>query len=231
MRSGVHVFQRRRRSRRTTVGDTTVQVDVWSDVMCPFCYLGEAHLRQAAERTGQDVEVRYHSFQLMPELPEGEATSPAELLERVRGVPRQQAEAMNAQVTERAAEAGLEYHLDHALATNTMAAHRLLHHAAAHGRQHALAVRLFEASFTEGRHVGDHEVLADLAADVGLDRAAALAVVSGDAHADDVADDIRQAREIGVTGVPFFVFAQKYAVSGAQPVEVFERALTTAAAG
>ena len=209
---------------------TTVRVDVWSDVMCPFCYLGEAHLQQAVERTGQDVEVRYHSFQLMPGLPPETATSPAELLEQARGIPRAQAEAMNAQVTERAAEAGLEYHLDHAVATNTMSAHRLLHLAAERDRQHELAVRLFAAYFTEGRHVGDHEVLADLAAEVGLDRADALEALASGAYADAVAADVRQARELGVTGVPFFVFDEKYAISGAQPVGVFERALTTAVA-
>lgn len=199
--------------------------------MCPFCYLGEAHLQQAVERTGQEVEVRYHSFQLMPELPPGTATSPAELLEQVRGIPRAQAEAMNAQVTERAADAGLEYHLDHAVATNTLDAHRLLHLAADRGVQRALAVRLFAAYFTEGKHVGDHEVLADLAAEVGIDRVEALEALATGAYADAVEADVQQARELGIGGVPFFVLDGRYAVSGAQPVEVFERALATAAQG
>lgn len=216
-------------SETTQTAGTTIRIDVWSDVMCPFCYLGEAHLRQAVERTGADVEVTYHSFQLMPDLPPGTATSPAELLETLRGIPRAQAEAMNEQVTARAAEAGLEYHLDAALATNTLDAHRLLHLAAERGVQRALAVRLFEAYFTEGRHLGDHEVLADLAAEVGIDRDDALEALRTGAFADAVEADVRQARELGISGVPFFVLDGRYAVSGAQPVEVFEQALATAA--
>ncbi|MDP9822135.1 DsbA family oxidoreductase [Nocardioides massiliensis] len=205
-----------------------VVVDVWSDVMCPFCYIGDALLAQAAEKFEQPVEIRYHSYQLMPHLPHGEAADLNELLAREKGMSREQAQSMNAQVSARAASVGLDFHTDQAIATNTRTAHRLTHFAAEHGKQHALVDRLFRAYFSDGLHTGDREVLADLAAEVGLDRDAALAVIDSDAHSDAVDTDIALARQIGISGVPFFVFDGKYAVSGAQPVEAFTQALTTA---
>ena len=207
----------------------TVVVDVWSDVMCPFCYLGDTLLQQARATSPHAVEVRYHSYQLMPELPEDEPMGLYELLEHERGLPRAQAEAMNRQVSARAAEVGLTWRIDDAIATNTRTAHRLMHFANAHGKQHAMAMRLFRAYFTDGLNVGDHGVLADLAAEIGLDRAAALDALRTGAYGAEFEADVRQAHELGITGVPFFVFNGRYAVSGAQPVEVFQQALAAAA--
>ncbi|MFD2027915.1 DsbA family oxidoreductase [Promicromonospora aerolata] len=205
-------------------------VDVWSDVMCPFCYMGDTLLDQALQKfphaTG--VEVRYHSFLLMPDLADDAApVSPSELLSAKHGVPLEQAQAMNDQVTERARQVGLDYHLDRAQAVGTRTAHQLSHFAATQGKQHEMVRRLFEAYFTEGLNIADHQVLAGLAADVGLDRDAAGAALTSGEFADAVEADIQQARQYGIQGVPFFVFGGKYAVSGAQPVEAFLQALDT----
>ncbi|MER5436245.1 DsbA family oxidoreductase [Streptomyces sp. NPDC002588] len=210
--------------------DDRLVVDVWSDVMCPFCYIGDTVLAQAVERFphGSDVEIRYHSFQLMPHLPPDHAVDLNELLEKERGFPRTQAKAMNAQVAAHGAQFGLDFRLDSAIGTNTRAAHRLIHWARSQGRQHDMVQRLFRAYFTDGLDVGDHDVLAGLAAETGLDRGAAREALDGDAFDADFEADIRQAGEIGITGVPFFVFDGRYAVSGAQPVEAFLQALDTA---
>jgi predicted DsbA family dithiol-disulfide isomerase len=205
-------------------------VDVWSDVMCPFCYMGDTLLAQALEKFphASGVDVRYHSFLLMPQLSDDDApVSPTELLSAKHGLPREQAQAMNDQVTERARQIGLEYRMDQAQAVGTRTAHQLSHFAATQGKQHEMVQQLFKAYFTDGRNVADHQVLADLAADVGLDRDAALAALASGEFAEAVEEDIRQARQYGIQGVPFFVFAGKYAVSGAQPVEAFLQALDT----
>jgi predicted DsbA family dithiol-disulfide isomerase len=205
-------------------------VDVWSDVMCPFCYMGDALLDQALEKFphAAGVEVRYHSFLLMPQLSDGDApVNAAELLSTHHGVPLEQARAMNAQVAERARQVGLDYHFERTQAVSTRTAHQLSHFAATQGKQHEMIQRLFKAYFTDGLNLADHEVLAGLATDVGLDRDAALAALASGDFADDVAADLEQARQYGIQGVPFFVFAGKYAISGAQPVEAFVQALDT----
>lgn len=202
---------------------------MWSDMVCPFCYMGEAALQQALESHGGEVEVHHHSYQLMPDLSPETAMTPTELLVAERGMGREQAEAANAQVSQRAAELGLDYRLEQAQATNTRTAHRMAHFAADHGLQQAMVRRLFAAYFTEGRHIGDPDTLADLAAEVGLDRDAAREVAVGDAYDDRVDQDAEQARRLGIGGVPFFVFDERLAVSGAQSVEVFQQALREAA--
>lgn len=203
-------------------------VDVWSDIMCPFCYLGDTLLQRAIDAHDGPVTVRYHSLQLMPQLPEDEAVPLDQLLEQHKGISREQARTMNAQLAARGAELGLDLRFDVAIGTNTRAAHRLLHFAATQGRQHELATRLFRGYFTDGLNVGDADVLADLAADVGLERVQALEVAKSDAYSEEVGADIREAQRLGVTGVPFFVFGGRYAVVGAQPVEVLREALTAA---
>ena len=205
-----------------------VTVDVWSDVVCPFCFLGDTLLAQAVERSGRPVEIRYHSFQLMPELPAGPGRDVVEVLVDTKGVSREQAEAMNAQVAARAATVGLDLRFDRALVANTRDAHRLLHLAARHDLQPAMAQRLFRAYFTEGLDLGSLDVLVDLAAEVGLDAAEARRVLASDELADAVDADIAWARGLGISGVPFFVLDGRYAVSGAQPPEVFDQALATA---
>ncbi len=204
-------------------------IDVWSDVMCPFCYMGDALLEQALEQFPHSdrVEVRYHSFLLMPQLTEDAPVDLMDLLVAEKGFPREQAAAMHEQISERGRQLGLDYRFEQAKAVGTRTAHQLSHFAAGHGKQHEMVQRLFKAYFTDGLNVADHQVLGDLAAEVGLDRDAALAALASQEFADAVEADIRQARQYGIQGVPFFVFAGKYAVSGAQPVESFLRTLET----
>lgn len=202
-------------------------IDVWSDVMCPFCYMGDRLLARALEQFphAEHVDVRYRSYQLMPHLSADRAIDLNELLVREKGLSRERAEALHAQVAERGKAVGIDYRFERALAVNTRAAHRLSHFARQHGKQRALMLRLFSGYFTDGLHLGEHAVLADLAAEVGLDRAAALEALESGAFEADVSADEEQARELGIGGVPFFVLDGKYAVHGAQPVGVFLEAL------
>jgi predicted DsbA family dithiol-disulfide isomerase len=204
-----------------------ITIDVWSDVVCPFCYLGDTVLRQAIEQFphGSAVEVRYHSFQLNPGFPAGESIKADEYLARNYRMPAEQVAASHEHLASRGAEAGLDYRFADSLMVNTRDAHRLIHFAKAAGREHDMVVRLFKAEFTDGLDLADHEVLADLAAGLGLARAGAAEALATGAYEADVEADIARARQLGVSGVPFFVFDNKRAVSGAQPVETFRRAL------
>lgn len=197
--------------------------------MCPFCYMGDTLLERALEAFDhrEAVDITYHSFLLMPDLPVDQTFDLDDLLVNQRGYPRAQAQQMNAQVAERGKQLGLEYRFDRAIATNTRRAHELSHFALRQGRQHDMMRRLFAAYFTEGLNVGDRDVLAELAAEIGLDRDAAAAALAAGEFADDVEADLREAQQIGINGVPFFVFNYKYAISGAQPVEAFSEVLNT----
>ena len=218
----------------------TLKVDIWSDVACPWCYIGKRRLESAvaliAERDGAapDVEIEYHSFELSPDTPvdfEGTAT---EFLATHKGIPVEQAQQMQDHVAALASGEGLEYHLDQVRHTKTLKAHELLHLAKSHGKQAEMKERLLRAYFTEGRHVGRVTDLADLAAEVGLDRDEVTAALEAGTFADDVAVDIAQARAYGITGVPFFVFDGRFGVSGAQDpavqVQVLDRARAESAA-
>jgi predicted DsbA family dithiol-disulfide isomerase len=204
-----------------------VVVDVWSDVVCPFCYLGHALLTEAVEQFphGSAVQVRYHSFQLNPGFPVGEAVLADDYLANQYGMPKAQIEGSHAQLAARGAESGLDYRFESSQMINTLDAHRMIHLAKAHGQEHAMVDRLFRAEFTEGRNLADHTVLADLAAAQGLDRAEAATVLATGAYEKEIRADLARAKQLGITGVPFFVFDNKRAVSGAQPIETFRKAL------
>jgi predicted DsbA family dithiol-disulfide isomerase len=204
-----------------------VVIDVWSDVVCPFCYLGHAILDEAIQQFphGSAVEVRYHSFQLNPGFPVGEATLADDYLAKSYGMPKAQIEGSHAQLAARGAQAGLDYRFESANMINTLDAHRMIHLAKAHGRETAMVERLFKAEFTDGLNLADHTVLAGLAAELGLDQAEATRVLETGAYEKDIRADLAQARALGISGVPFFVFDNKRAVSGAQPVETFRKAL------
>jgi predicted DsbA family dithiol-disulfide isomerase len=204
-----------------------IVVDVWSDVVCPFCYLGNAVFKEAVEQFphGSSVRVRYHSFQLNPAFPAGEAVLADDYVAQQYGMPKSQLEASHAQLTTRGAQAGLDYRFSETLMVNTLDAHRMIHLAKAHGQELPMVERLFQAEFTDGLNLADHTVLADLAAELGLDHAEALEALKTQAYEQDIRADLAQARRLGITGVPFFVFDNKRAVSGAQPVETFRRAL------
>lgn len=211
----------------------TLDIDVWLDVICPFCYIGDAELARALEQFPHRdaVTIRYHSYQLMPELPHDHPVDLNELLANRRGVSRAQADTMNDSVAQRGRTLGLDYRFDLAQTINTRTAHRLIQHAGIVGHQHDLVTRLFRAYFTDGLNVADHNTLADLAAQVGLDRQAALDALTDDALDQRIDQDIAQAQQIGVQGVPFFVLDGRYGVSGAQQREAFQQALDQAWAG
>lgn len=200
-----------------------MKVEVWSDFACPFCYIGKRHLEGALSQFPHrdQVEVVYRSFQLDPTMERDTDMDMHTVLATKYGMPLEQAKSMNERVTQQAKSVGLDYYFDTMIPTNTFDAHRLAHFAAAHGKMTEMKERLLKAYFTESLHLGDHEVLAQLASEVGLDREATLAMLKSGEYGDKVQEDKRRAAEIGIKGVPFFVFNNKYAVSGAQPGEVF----------
>ncbi|WP_344236418.1 DsbA family oxidoreductase [Kribbella hippodromi] len=213
-----------------------MRIDVWSDVVCPWCYIGKRRLEAALAASGDTATIVWHSFQLDPSSTNDDPRDLATRLGEKYGRGREWGLQANAQVTEVAAEDGLEYHLDQAKPVNTVDAHRLLHlalHLAESGEvptdtQGRLKERLLKAYFTDGLPVGDHATLLELATEVGLPADKARAVLDSTTYADDVAADQAQAVAYGANGVPFFVIDEKYGVSGAQPVEVFQEALRRA---
>lgn len=209
-----------------------VTIDVWSDVACPWCYIGKRHLEQAIASLGPDaprVEIEYHSFELAPDVPVDFEGSVVDFLADRKGMPRPQVEQMMSQVAGVAARAGLDYHFDDVKQTKTLKAHELLHFAKEHGLQGELKERLLSAYFVEGRHVGRVDDLVEIAAEAGLDAASAREALETGCYAEAVAADIAQAHAYGIQGVPFFVIDGRYGIAGAQPADVFARALTRAA--
>lgn len=212
----------------------TVDVQIWSDVACPWCYVGKRRFEQAVERfraEGGDVSVTYRSFELSPETPVDFEGDEVDFLARHKGMQRDQVVAMLDQMTVVAADEGLAYDFAALQHTNTVLAHQLLHLARSHGQQAAMKERLLAAYFVEGRHVGRVGDLADLAAEVGLNREEVVAALEGGAHLDDVRADQQRALELGIRGVPFFVLDDRLGVSGAQDPEVLLGALRQAAEG
>lgn len=202
-----------------------IKIDVWSDVACPWCFIGKRKLEAGIEQFGGDVEVEFHSFELSPDTPEGFAGSTIEFLAERKGLPHDQVVQMLERVTGIASAVGLDYDFDSVIHTKTLKAHELLHFAKANGKQLELKERLMSAYFEQGRNVGLDDELADLAADVGLDREAALTALRENTYRDAVQADIAQAREFGIQGVPFFVVNGKYGISGAQEAATFAAAL------
>ena len=207
-----------------------ISIDIWSDIACPWCYIGKRNLEKGLEAVAGDddapqVNVTFHSFELSPDTPVDFDGDEIDFLAGHKGMPRDQVEQMLANVTGVAEKAGLQYRFDLLQHTNTVKAHELLHFAKAQGKQLELAERLFRAYFVEGGHVGRVEDLADLAAEVGLDRAEALAALESEQYLADVREDQRTATEFGINGVPFFVIDGKYGVSGAQDAATFAQVL------
>lgn len=204
-----------------------MKIDIWSDIACPFCYAGTTQLNQALagfEHKDQ-VQVVHHSFQLDPTTPFEPKQSINAMLAAKRGISEEQADQMNQQVAQMFAGLGLSMNHQDAKLVNSLHAHRLVHFAAAHDKQEAMLARLFKAYFTDGLNTADIDTLVQLAGEVGLDPVAARAMLESDAYTAEVQADIDQAAQYGIHGVPFFVFDNKYAVSGAQGTEGFSQAL------
>jgi predicted DsbA family dithiol-disulfide isomerase len=205
-------------------------VEIWSDVVCPWCYIGKRRFESALAEFPHKVETVWRSFELDPGAPPTREHNATEHLAAKYGMSLEQAEASHAQMTELAAAEGLEYHLETARGGNSFDAHRLIHLAGAHGKQAEAQERVMHAYFTEGVAIGDREQLVALAADLGLDPDEARTVLESDAYADAVREDEQLAQRIGIHGVPFFVLGRRYGVSGAQPAEILVQALEQACA-
>ncbi|GAA2440301.1 DsbA family oxidoreductase [Streptomyces macrosporus] len=201
----------------------TVRVEIWSDVVCPWCYIGKRRLERALEEFehADEVEITWRSFQLDPSFPKGVRQPVPEMLARKTGGSPEQVRAMNARVTELAAAEGLAYDLERSVMVNTVDAHRLTHLAKERGLGGQAHERLLRAQLVEARTLDDPDTLVRLGVEIGLDEEEVRGVVTGDAYAREVEADLRAARELGVTGVPFSVLNRAFAISGAQPVETF----------
>ncbi|MEP6640517.1 MAG: DsbA family oxidoreductase [Gaiellales bacterium] len=203
-----------------------MQVEIWSDVVCPWCYLGKRRFEQALEgfEHRDRVDIVWRSFELEPDSPPEPLDLTSRLVSRY-GMSDEEAVGRNAHMTGLAAQAGLTFRLDIAKHGNTFAAHRVLHAARAAGLESETKERLLRGYFTEGRPISDPETVVELAAEVGVDGRTALA---DESVANEVRADEREAAELGITGVPFFVLGRRYAVSGAQPAELLLKALQQA---
>jgi predicted DsbA family dithiol-disulfide isomerase len=210
-----------------------MRIEIWSDVVCPWCYVGKRRLETALSQFDHrdEVEVVYRSFELDPSAPQHGHELTTGVLARKYGRSEAEMRQMQQQLMDTAAAEGLELRLFDNVHTNTVDAHRLLHLALETGGprlQRELKEALLAAYFVHARDVGDHDVLRTAATDLGLDAARVDEVLTGTEYADAVAADIAQARAYGATGVPFFVVDQKFGVSGAQPAEVFSQVLERA---
>lgn len=210
-----------------------MQVEIWSDVVCPWCAVGRARFQQALATFdhADAVEVRWRSFELDPQAPAERQGSQRDHLAHKYGRSPDEAQAMLDQMTATAAEVGLEFRFDRARAGNTFDAHRLLH--LAHDRggsplQDTVKDALLTGYLRDGEPIGDPQALARLATSAGLDADEVAEVLAGDRYAAEVRADEDQAHEFGISGVPFFVIDRRYAVSGAQPAEALHGALTEA---
>lgn len=200
-----------------------MKVDVWSDFVCPFCYIGKRRFEEALEKFPykNDVTVEYKSYELDPSAEKNPNKNFHELLADKFGMSIEEAKTKNETIRKQAAEAGLIYNFHAMQHTNTFDAHRVAKYAAGQGKGNEITERFLKAYFTESKHIGDHTTLIALAVEVGLDLNEVTTFLPENDYASHVRADEKQARQIGVQGVPFFVFNEKYAVSGAQPPEVF----------
>ncbi len=209
-----------------------LRIDAWSDIACPWCYVGKRRLETALEGFAHRDAVRivWRAFELDPSAPRehDRSGSYAERLSAKYGAGLREAEGMIERMTDVAAEDGLDFRFDKVRSGNTFDAHRVIHLAGERGKQDAVKERLLRAYLTEGELMGDPEALVRLAGEAGLDPEEVRAMLASDAHVTEVREDEDEARKLGISGVPFFVMGGKYAVSGAQPTEVLLRALERA---
>lgn len=205
-----------------------MKIEVWSDFVCPFCYIGKRRLEDAlAQFPHRDqVEIEFKSFELDPNSPKNIDKSIHEVLAAKYGMSLEQAKKANQDVGQQAASVGLTFHFETMKPSNTFDAHRLAKFAKSHGKEAEVTEKLLYAYFTESKQIGDFETLADIAAEAGLDRQEALnSLQSQSAYANEVRIDESMAQQYGISGVPFFVINSKYAISGAQPTQTFVGAL------
>ncbi|WP_035652405.1 MULTISPECIES: DsbA family oxidoreductase [unclassified Flavobacterium] len=200
-----------------------MKIEIWSDIMCPFCYIGKRQLESAlAKFPENEFEIEWKSFQLDPTITPQSGKDVFTFLAERKGMSVEQSIEMHKSVTERAKSVGLDYHFEKAIISNSLEAHRIIHLAKTKNLGDEMEEIFFSAYFTEGRDLNDGPTLLELGEKAGLKKEEILEVLQNeDLYLQDVHHDIKEAQEIGVQGVPFFVFDRKYAISGAQPVEAF----------
>src|SRR5689334_13872850 len=209
-----------------------MRVDIWSDLVCPWCYVGKRRFEKALARFDDrdEVQIVHRSFQLNPAAPRDGTSNRRDMLMQKYRLSSIQAAEMDARMTQTAASEGLEFHLDGTLTGNTFDAHQLVHLVHTHGLQDAVVERFYRAYFSEQRSLFAAGSLVDLAAEAGLDRKEAAVTLHDNRYADAVKEDIEIARQLGVTGVPFIVINDRYGISGAQAPETFLDVLQRVAA-
>ncbi|MDI6622225.1 DsbA family oxidoreductase [Acinetobacter junii] len=206
-----------------------MRVDIWSDVVCPFCYIGKKRLEHVAEQAGIELDIHWHSFELDPDAPAKHEVSNTERLAQKYGRSYAEMEEMERNVAAMAASEGIDFQWQKANSGNSFNAHRIIHLAQSKGLGNEAKEAFFHAYMTEGLAIGEREVVEEIASRIGLDNAEVEYVLDSDELADFVRHDEKIAHEqLKVTGVPFFVFDQKLALSGAQPREIFLQALQQA---
>ena len=210
-----------------------MKVEIWSDMMCPFCYIGKRKFESALNSLPQkdSVEVVWHSFQLNPNLKAQPEQDSYSYLAELKGQSREWSVNMHDNLTKAAKIVGLEYNFGRAKISNSFDAHRLVQLAKKHKLTDELEERFFKAYFTDGELLSDRDSLIRLASEAGLPKDEIIGVLDSDQYAEEVRRDIQEARQLGVTGVPFFVLDRKFAVSGAQDVSVFTDSLQKAMDG
>ena len=206
-----------------------MKVEIWSDVMCPFCYIGKRKFELALKNFPhrEKVEITWKSFQLNPDMVTDPDKNINQYLAEAKGWSLKQAEDANNYVTDIAKNVGLTYNMDKAIVANSFDAHRLSHLAKKYNKQDALEEQLFLAYFTEGKNTADHNILTEIGVGIGLDEQEIKTMLNSNEFSPEVNKDILEAQMVGARGVPFFVFDRKYAVSGAQDPATFEQVLTT----
>jgi protein disulfide-isomerase len=218
-----------KQANKTTKMETAkMKVEIWSDMVCPFCYIGKRRYEAAVKEFAHagDIELVWHSFQLNPDMEQQGANENAyQYLARAKGMSLEQSVKMHEHVTAMAKGEGLAYHFDKTVITNSYNAHRLLQMAKHHHLGDKAEETLFYAYFTEGKNLNDRATLTELGVKIGLNEAAVKEMLEGVAYSKEVDADIKEAASIGISGVPFFVFDRKYAVSGAQPADTFLQTL------
>jgi len=200
-----------------------MKIEIWSDFVCPFCYVGKRKFEIGLEQFEhkEEVEVVFRSFQLDPYAKKNTGMDIHQVLSSKHGIPYEKAKALNAQLKQTAKEVGLDYQLDTMIPTNSYDALRLSYYAKENGKMKEFMERIMKAHFTDSLDIGDHATLAQLASEIGLDANEALDVLANDKYSENLANDKAEGSNIGIQGVPFFVVNDKYAISGAQPSQVF----------
>ncbi len=207
----------------TTKTNSKMKVEIWSDVVCPFCYIGKTKFEKALEQFPHkdQVEIVWKSYQLMPDLITQANKNADQVLAESKGWSLEQAKQLNAQAAQMGKEAGLEYNFDKAIVANTFKAHQFIHFAKKQGKQNEAESILFRSYFTDGKNVDDINTLVSLGKEIGLETSTLEADLQNQTYSKDVNADIQEAAQVGVRGVPFFVVDRKYAVSGAQEPKAF----------